>query len=145
MPNHGITGGTTPADGTVTAAKLGTALQDLVPYLGLTGTDLENGSATMEIQVVDANGNALVGSWLVRTWFSGDPNGVPATAAGEFSISTGTEFEEVDADQEYVVQTEDATGKVVMLVDNNANGLVYVMAELGGQITTEGVTISGHG
>ena len=116
----------------ITIAKLADAVQDLIATIALTGTDDKDNTGTMSIQVRDAAGNNLAQRSRVRTWISTSDYGAPV-ARTDFSVTTGTELQEVEANADYEVIT-DATGKVVMNIDEGGAGTVYVMAEVNGRI-----------
>lgn len=124
------------ADGGTTAAKLATAVQDLVPYLTVTGADDTDGTGTATIQVKDAAGNNLAQRFRVRTWISTADFGAPV-ARTDFSVTTGTQLREITANADYEV-ISDATGLVVMNIDEGGAGTVYVMAEINGRIYSSG-------
>jgi len=127
------TGALTIGAGKVTSAMLATATQDQIVSLTIVGTDLgAAGTGRIVIQARDAAGNTLAARCLVRTWI-GTADDFGADALTDYSVTTGTEKEEVTADAEYLVIT-DATGSIEMAVDNGGAGTVYAWAELGGLI-----------
>jgi hypothetical protein len=131
------TGAVTIGAGKVTEAMLSTATQDRIAYLTVTGADLANaGTGTITIQAKDAAGNNLAAACLVRTWI-GTADDYGADALTDYSVTTGTSKQEVTANGEYLAVT-DATGKVIMAVDNGGAGTVYAWAELGGRVYASG-------
>jgi len=113
------------------------ALADRIAYITVTGADLAtNGTGTITIQLKDADGNDLSAAALIRTWIgTADDYGVDALT--DYSVSTGTEKEEVTANGEYLAIT-DGSGTIVMAVDNGGAGSVYAWAEVGGRIVASG-------
>ena len=124
------------------AAGLASAVQDLMPYLALSGTDDADGTGTMDIQAKDAAGNNLAQRFRVRTWLSTSDYGAPA-ADTDFSVTTGTQLRELTADADYEA-ISDATGKVTMNIDLAADGTAYVMAEIDGRIYSGSIAITGN-
>jgi len=112
-------------------------------YLTMTGADDADGTGTMTIQLKDASGDNLSERALVRVWFSDTAEyGAPATAGTDFSASTGTVIKEIDADQDYDILA-DATGKVVMEIDDGADNTYYVSAEVDGRVYSGSAVITG--
>jgi len=133
-------GATTIGAGKVTSAMLATAAQDQIAYLTVVGADLAAaGTGTITIQAKDAAGNNLAARCLVRTWI-GTADDFGPDAVTDYSVTTGTSKEEVTANAEYLAIT-DATGKIVMAVDNSGAGTVYAWAELGGRIVASGAVV----
>ena len=133
------TGAVTIAAGSVEETMLSTATQDKIGYLTIVGADLaSSGTGTITIQLKDAAGNNLAARALVRTWI-GTADDFGPDALTDYSVSTGTEKEEVTANAEYLAIT-DATGLIVMAVDKagGAAGSVYAWAEVGGRIVASG-------
>jgi len=135
------------ADNAITKGKLSSAVQDLVAYLtiGAENKGTPDGTATVTIQAKDANGADLAAQVLVRTWTSGRAGADMAAAAAiatDYSVTTGTEIEEITADGDYVVLT-DATGLIVMDADDGQDGTLYFMAEVGGLTYSSSVAITG--
>jgi hypothetical protein len=136
------TGALTIAAKAVSVAKLADDVQDLLPTLTLTGSDDADGTGTVSIQVKDAAGNALAGTFLIRTWI-GTADDYGADALSDYSVSTGTAKEEVVANAEYLVVT-DATGLAVMNIDNAGPGTVYAWAAINGKVLASGaITLTG--
>ena len=127
-------------DGVIDAANLATAQQDQIAYLTIAGADLESaGTGTVTIQLKDAAGNDLAARALVRTWI-GTADDFGADALTDYSVSTGTQKEEVTADAEYLAIT-DATGLIVMAVDNGGAATNYAWASVGGRIVATGAVV----
>ena len=124
------------------AAGLAAALQDLVPYLALAGTDDADGTGSMDIQVKDAAGNNLEQRFLIRTWIADAEYSEP-DAQTDFSVTYGEMLREIEADADYEVLT-DSVGAVTMNIDTAADKTVYVMAEIDGRIYTGSVAITGN-
>lgn len=124
-------------DGAVAAADLATAVQDRVAYVTIAGANLAAaGTGTVTIQAKDAAGNDLAEVVFVRTWI-GTANDYGVDALTDYSVSTGTSKEEVTANGEYLA-ISDATGKIVMAVDNGGAGTVYAWCEFAGKVYATG-------
>jgi len=123
----------------IDADNLVAALADHIAYVTVTGADLASaGTGTITIQLKDADGNNLSAAALVRTWIgTADDYGVDALT--DYSVSTGTQKEEVTANGEYLAIT-DGSGTIVMAVDyaGGGAGSVYAWAEVGGRIVASG-------
>lgn len=129
--------GTEILDGTIATNDLSTAVQDMIAYITVVGADLASaGTGTITIQVKDANGSDLAGNYLIRTWI-GTANDFGVDALTDYSVGTGTSKQEVTANGEYLVIT-DNTGLAVMAIDNGGAGTVYAWAELGGKVIASG-------
>jgi len=126
----------------VTVAKLAAAVQDVIPYLAPAGTDDGDGTGYMDIQAKDAAGNNLAQRFLVRTWIADAEYSQP-DAQTDFSVTTGQQMRELEADADYEV-ISDATGLVRMNIDTATDKTVYVMAEIAGRIYTGSVAITGN-
>jgi len=125
------------ASGVIAPADLQAALADRIGYITVTGADLASaGTGTVTIQLKDAAGSDLAAAALVRTWI-GTADDYGPDALTDYSVSTGTSKEEVTADAEYLAIT-DASGTIVMAVDNGGAGSVYAWAEVGGRIVASG-------
>lgn len=131
-------------DEAVDDAKLASALQNLVPNLVLTGTNGEDGTGSMAVQVRDANNNSLSVRLLIRIWIADVEYSEP-DAQTDFSVNTGEEMREIEANADYEVITG-AAGLVVMNINvtiaPDATKTVYVMAELDGRVYAETVEIT---
>jgi len=125
------------ASGVIAPADLQAALADRIGYITVTGADLASaGTGTVTIQLKDAAGSDLAAAALVRTWI-GTADDYGPDALTDYSVSTGTSKEEVTANAEYLAIT-DASGTIVMAVDNGGAGSVYAWAEVGGRIVASG-------
>ena len=123
-------------DGTVTAPKLASGVQDAIPNLNIVGADDGDGTGSAGIQARDAANNNLAGRFRVRTWIADSEFGAPS-AKTDFSVTTGTQLREVTADTDYEA-VSDATGLAVMNIDLGGAGTVYVMAEVDGRVYSSG-------
>jgi len=117
-------------------------LQDQVPQLDLSGTDDTDGTGTMTIQAQDAGGNALAQRFLARAWIADAEYSEP-DAQTDFSVTTGEQMREIEADADYEV-ISDGSGTIVMNIDAATDKTVYVMAEVDGRIWTGSVAITGN-
>ncbi len=142
MAAPGTVGETDLEDNAVTEAKLAGSLQDQIAKLSITATDDEDGTATLTIQAQDAEGNSLAEKVLFRFWTGGDDD-LGGDAITGVTVSTGTQKEEVSANEEYLVIT-DSTGEAVLSLDNGGPGSIYAWCEMGGRIQESGeISISG--
>ena len=131
----------TPTDSSVTAAKLAAALQDLIPTITFTGTDNGDNTGDMEIQVKDAAGNNLAERFLIRTWVADAEFSEPDPQT-DFSVDTGEQMREIEADADYEVITN-ASGYAKMIIQvPNPGKTVYVMAEFDGRIYSQSLAIT---
>lgn len=128
-------------DGAVSAAKLSAALQDLVPNMVLTGTDSQNGTGFMAIQVRDANNNNLSARFLIRTWIADAEYSEPDVQTGFGGPGSSEQMREIEVNADYEILTN-ASGYGVMIIDAGGAKTVYVMAELDGRIYTGTVEIT---
>ena len=108
--------------------------------LTVTGADLASaGTGTITIQAVDANDVATTDRVLVRTWI-GTADDYGADALTDYSVTTGTQKEEVTANAEYIAVT-DATGKIVMAIDAGGADSVWAWAEVNGTVIASGEVV----
>ena len=124
------------------AVGLAEAVQDLMPNLLLTGADDGDGTGTMTIQVRDAADNNLAQRFCVRAWIADAEYSEP-DAQTDFSVTTGEQLRELEADADYEA-ISDANGTLVMDIDTTTDKTVYVMAEVDGRIYTGSVAITGN-
>jgi len=120
----------------VTAAKLSTSLQDSIPYLTITGTNDADGTGSATVQIKDAAGNNLEQRFLVKVWIADAEYSEPDPQT-DFSVTTGEQMHQIEADAEYDVITG-ATGAAAMNIDAGGAKTVYVMAECNGRIVSSG-------
>ena len=126
----------------IVPTDLNAALQDVIPYLTLTGTDDEDKTGTCAIQVKDAAGNDLAQRFLVHTWIANAEYSEPDPQTG-FSVLTGEQQWQFEALADFLV-ISDATGLVDMNIIVAAAASVYVMAEIDGRIWSSGeIAITG--
>lgn len=131
--------------GKVDPKELTPALQDLVPYLILGGTNDEDGTGSMLISAKDAVGATLSQRFRIRTWISSSDFGVPV-AQTDFSVNTTPgclELAEIDANADYDGISSSA-GQLAMTIDVATDRTVYVMAELDGRVYSGSVEITGN-
>ena len=152
--NHGIRGGATAtgnlvdnavtgtklADGIVTSAKLGAAMQDCIPALMVTASDLTGNAGSASVQARDAAGDDLAKQFLVRVWIADAALSEP-DAQTDFSVYVGEEMRELEANADYEV-ISNASGLVTMNIAVSAPKTVHVMAEIDGRIYTKSVAIT---
>ena len=130
-------------DEAVTLAKLADAVQDLICKVTGTATDDGNSdTASVSLQLQDAEGNTLADVVRMRVWISASSYGAPtAKFTSGSEINTGTELYEYLAQADYDV-ISDANGVVDMDITNGGSGTLYVMAEVNGTIYPTTVTIA---
>ena len=124
------------------APGLASALQDAMPSLTLTGTDDEDGTGSMLIQVKDAGGNNLEDFFRIRAWIADDAYSEP-DAQNDFSITYGEILREIEANADYEVITSSG-GSCTMNIDTATDKTVAVMADIDGRIYTSNITITGN-
>lgn len=123
--------------GAIVPADLNTALQDSLVTLTLTGADAESaGTGTITIQAKDAAGNDLDEQVLVRTWI-GTADDFGPDALTDYSVSTGTQLQEVTANAHYTA-ISDTNGVIVMAVDNGGAATNYAWAVIQGKVYSSG-------
>jgi len=135
-------GGVKITDNGVAVGQLAAAIQDLLPNILLQGTNDEDGTGSMAIQVRDAADNSLAQRFLLRVWIA-DAEFSEPDAQTDLSVTTGEQMREIEADADYEVIT-DATGAAAMNIDTVGDKTVYVMAEADGRIYTGSVAITGN-
>lgn len=124
-------------------AGLVSTVQDAMPNINLAGTDNEDGTGEMAIQVLDAAGNNLEQVFLIRTWIADDDMSEP-DAQTDFAVAgAGEQMREIEAKADYEVITN-SSGNCTMAIDADTDKTVYVMAEIDGRIYSEGVAITGN-
>jgi len=128
----------------VTDAKLVAAVQDAIPYLLVTVTNDADGTGYAVIQAKDAAGNDLAATFLVHVWIAEAEFVVPE-AQTDFSVTDGTQWEELAADADYMVLS-DEFGYLAMNIETDVapDGSlpIFVMAEIGGRIYSGTKTIT---
>ena len=87
-------------------------------------------------------GNSLTTRANLRVWIADAEYSEP-DAQTDFSVTTGEQLREIEANADYEVIT-DATGLAVMNIDAATDKTVYVMAEIDGRIFTGSVAITGN-
>ncbi len=122
------------------AAGLESGLADMIPQIVFAGSDHGGGTGLMDIQVADAAGNNLAERFLIRTWIA-DADFSEPDPQTDFSVSTGEQMREIEADADYEV-ISDATGLVTMNIDAGGAKTLYVMAEIDGRIYSQSLAIT---
>jgi hypothetical protein len=126
-------------------AELGTRLsnmgdsgnlgQNAIPGPSIVGVDIEDGTATFSVQMVDGDGVAVAGVYMVDFSVADTELGVPA-AQTSIVVTTGTLIVETVADAAEQVLT-DATGLALFTVDaGGADPAIFARASSGGLVTT---------
>lgn len=118
------------------AAGLSASLANRIGYLTVTASDDGDGTGSLTIQAKDAAGNDLAEHVLMEVWI-GTADDFAPDAVTDFSVTTGTQREELAANAAYRV-ISDASGTVVMNIDNGGAGTLYAWASLGGRVASAG-------
>ena len=92
------------------------------------------------ITVTDGNGAAIAEAALVRVWFATTANGAPSATNNTVAVTTGTIIQAVTANAHLLVAT-DANGAIALNVTINTAGTRYLMAEIGGKVVSQLLTI----
>lgn len=107
--------------------------------LELTATDLEDGTATLAIQAIAADGTDYAENVLVRFWV-GTANDFGVDAITDVAVDTGTVKQIITAEGENLL-ISDATGLIELTLDNNGAGTLYAWVEIGGNIYPSGAIV----
>jgi len=121
---------------TVTVDKTADAIQDALPTLNLSAVDGGDGTAALTVQAKDAADNDLAEVVLAEIWV-GTADDYGEDAITGITISTGTQREELTANAAYRV-ISDATGKIVLALNNGGAGSVYAWAVIDGKVCSSG-------
>ena len=121
-------------------AGLQSAVQNLMPTIAFSGTDGEDGTGTMDVQIQNAAGTNIAANYLARVWIADADMSEPDAQTG-FSVATGETMRTIEANADIEVIT-DATGLAVMSIDAGGAKTVYVMAEIDGKIYSESLAIT---
>jgi hypothetical protein len=121
------------------AAGLAATLVDRIAYLSLSATNDGDGTGSLSIQAKDAAGNDLAQHVLIDVWI-GTADDFASDALTDFSVTAGTQKQELIADAAYRV-VSDASGKVTMNIDNGGAGTLYAWAAVGGRIAASGAIV----
>jgi hypothetical protein len=130
------------------AAASAIAIADVITQtpgtVTIVGTDEEDGSASVALQIVDAESTAIEARALLSVWVSSTSFGAPEDDAGQtaFAVATGVEIEEVLDLADYRVLTA-ATGDAEITL-TGADGTYHVMATCNGLVYAGAVTITGN-
>lgn len=107
-----------------------------LPSLGIEFTDNGDDTGTVTIQAQDINGDDYEDNVLSRIWVGGaDDFGIDAIDG--IAVADGTQKEEVTANAEYLVISDD-TGTITLTLTITGGGSTYLWAELGGNIYDAG-------
>lgn len=105
----------------------------------VTQTVTLRGDATIAVKTGD--GDSITEAALVRVWFGTTDNGAPSATNNTVAVTTGTIIQEVLADAHLLVAT-DADGAIALNVTINTDGTRYLMAEIGGKVVSQLLTIA---
>lgn len=121
---------------TALESALGALADALVPKLTITGVNDSDGTGSATIQVKDFAGNNNLQRFVIHTWIA-DAEFSEPDAQTDFSVTTGEQLYEVEANADYEV-ISDANGVVAMNIDAGGAKSVYVMAQIDGRIWSSG-------
>lgn len=110
-----------------------------LPTLDLAAVNNTDGTATLTIQAIGLNDADYEENVLVRAWV-GTANDFGVDAITGITVATGTSKQVVTANGELLV-ISDATGTIVLTLNNNAAGTLYAWAEIGGNIYPSGAIV----
>jgi hypothetical protein len=117
-----------------------TAQDALIATVTVVGADLGSaGTGTITVQLVDSAGVDVDEQSLIRTWI-GTADDFGADALTDYSVTTGTEKEEVTANAEYIAIT-DTNGVIVMAVDAGGADSVWAWVDIGGLVVSSGEVV----
>ena len=109
--------------------------QDAIPGPSIVGVDIEDGTATFSVQIVDGDGVAVAGVYMVDFSVADTELGIPA-AQTSIVVTTGTLIVETVADAAEQVLTT-AAGLALFTVDaGGADPAIFARASSGGLVTT---------
>lgn len=109
--------------------------QNAMPGPSIVGVDLTDGTATFSVQMVDGDGVAVAGVYMVDFSVADTELGVPA-AQTSIVVTTGTLIVETVADAAEQVLTT-AAGLALFTVDaGGADPAIFARASSGGLVTT---------
>lgn len=122
------------------------SLYSAFPALEIESTDNGDETATVTIQAVDINGDALAANVLTRVWVGGADD-FGSDAITDIAVDDGTVKEIVAAEEENLLITDD-TGLITLVLTmtsgTDTGGTTYLWAELGGNIYAAGeIVITG--
>lgn len=105
----------------------------------VTASALTGGDATLTIQARNADGSDYLQNVLTRVWV-GTANDFDGDAITGITVVTGTSKQVVAANEELLV-ISDATGTIVLTLNNGGAGTIYAWAELAGNIYPSGAIV----
>lgn len=128
-------------DGNVTIAKLADAAQDLIPQITISRSAASIAALsnlTFTVQVQDAAGNSLTGTWLIHIWFGTGDKGAPTAGITFGTFTAGTQFQAVSANQDYLALTN-SSGTLAFTATSAVPATIYVMASMPKVVSIAGV------
>lgn len=137
----------TPADGSVTTAKLANAVADqiTVTTVAVANTGTPDGVANVTGQVKDAQGNALTGRFVVTVWFATSAAWAAPADLGTLTIKTNTVIIKEDTDDAYAHILTHSDGSWGLNLDTASDGTVHAHATVGGApAATANAAITGN-
>jgi hypothetical protein len=124
-------------DGGTTAAKLATAVQDLIPYLSVVAAAEDTDNVDITLQVKDAAGNNLAEEHLIEFWLADSATGWELGTApdGGISVTTGVAADVATAGKRIRMIT-DTNGTAVVRATESGAKTAYARARIAGKVTT---------
>ncbi len=127
-------------DGSVGAAELDAATQDLLPNLLITFGAEAADVIAITIQARDAANNNLAANVLVNLWIATAAMGAPSATGNTYALTTGTSvFAFTGQTNAHYSVLSASSGAVVFNLTVAGAATRYVMAELDGRIYSSGV------
>lgn len=137
----------TPANGSVTTAKLADAVADqiTVTTVAVANTGSPDGVANVTGQVKDAQGNALTGRFVVTVWFATSGAWAAPADLGTLTAKTNSTILKEDTDDAFARVLTHSDGSWGLNLDTASDGTVHVHATVGGApAATANAAITGN-
>jgi len=137
----------TPADASVTTAKLANAVADqiTVTTVAVANTGTPDGVANVTGQVKDAQGNALSGRFVVTVWFATSGAWAAPADLGTLTAKTNSVILKEDTDDAFARVLTHSDGSWGLELDTASDGTVHAHATVGGApAATANAAITGN-
>lgn len=137
----------TPADGSVTTAKLANAVADQISVttVAIANTGTPDGVAHVTGQVKDAQGNALTGRFVITIWFATSGAWAAPADLGTLTALTNSTILKEDTDDAFARILTHSDGSWGAELDTANDGTVHVHATVGGAAAvTANAAITGN-
>lgn len=137
----------TPADGSVTTAKLANAVADQISVttVAIANTGTPDGVAHVTGQVKDAQGNALTGRFVITIWFATSGAWAAPADLGTLTALTNSTILKEDTDDAFARILTHSNGSWGAELDTANDGTVHVHATVGGAAAvTANAAITGN-